>query len=103
MKSCRREFITGSVIGLVSAVFSPVVAYAADELSESDPSAVALGYRAEASKVDKVKFPTYAAGQECVNCQFYQGSASAKTAPCPLFSGKTVEGAGWCKAYVKKG
>jgi hypothetical protein len=103
MKSCRREFIVGSVVGLVSTAFLPLVAHAAAELSETDPSAVALGYRVDATKVDKVKFPKYAAGQECANCQFYQGSASTKTAACPLFNGKTVEGAGWCNGYTKKG
>ena len=102
MKSCRRGFIKRSTLGLVSVAFLPIAAYAAEELSEADPSAVALGYRADATKVDKVKFPKYAAGQECANCQFYQGNASAKTAACPLFSGKTVEGAGWCNGYVKK-
>jgi hypothetical protein len=103
MKSCRREFITGSAIGLASFVFFPVLANAAQELSESDPSAVALGYRTDATKVDKVKFPQYVAGQECANCQFYQGSASTKTAACPLFGSNTVEGAGWCKGYVRRG
>ncbi|MEM5384029.1 high-potential iron-sulfur protein [Paraburkholderia phymatum] len=102
MQSNRREFIVGSVVGLVSAAFLPHVAYAAEELSETDPSAVALGYRADATKVDKVKFPKYATGQVCANCQFYQGSASTRTAACPLFNGKTVEGAGWCNGYVKK-
>jgi len=103
MKSCRREFIVGSVVGFVSTALWPLAAHAAEELSETDPSAVALGYRTDATKVDKVKFPKYADGQTCVSCQFYQGSASAKTDICPLFSGKTVEGAGWCNGYVRKG
>ncbi|MFP3556159.1 high-potential iron-sulfur protein [Paraburkholderia sp. SIMBA_049] len=103
MKSCRREFIMGSVMGLGLAAFLPSVAYAAEELSESNPSAVALGYRVNATKVDKVKFPKYVAGQQCANCQFYQGSATTKSATCPLFTGKTVEGAGWCNGYVMRG
>jgi hypothetical protein len=103
MKTCRRKFIVGSVIGLVSTALPPLVAHAAEELSETDPGAVALGYRTDATKVDKVKFPKYAAGQACVNCTFYQGGASAKNAVCPLFGGKTVEGAGWCNGYVMKG
>jgi len=93
----------GSVAGLVSAAFLPLAARAAEELSETDPSAVALGYRVDATKVDKAKFTKYAAGQNCSNCQFYQGSASSKTAACPLFTGKTVEGAGWCNGYARKG
>lgn len=104
MKSCRREFIMGGVVGLLSVAFVPTLAYASDEeLSETDPGAVALGYRTDATKVDKAKFPRYSAGQDCANCQFYQGAASAKTAACPLFSGKVVEGAGWCNGYARKG
>lgn len=101
--SCRRKFVMESVIGLTSIVFLPAVAYAAAELSEADPSAEALGYRTDATKVDKTKFPKYAIGQECANCQFYQGSASTKVAACPLFTGKTVEGGGWCNGYVRRG
>ena len=103
MKSSRREFIARSVVGLVSTTLLPLGAHAAEELSETDQSAVTLGYRADASKVDKVKFPRYSAGQECANCQFYQGSPSTKAAACLLFSGKTVAGAGWCNGYAKKG
>lgn len=89
-------------LGFVSVAFLPIAAYAAEELSEADLGAVALGHRANATKVDKVRFPKYAAGQECANCQFYQGNASTKTAACPPFSGKTVERTGWCNGYVKK-
>jgi hypothetical protein len=102
MKSSRRGFLA-SVVGLIPAVGLSRFAYgAADELAESDPSAIALGYRADATKVEKAKFPKYLAGQSCSTCQFYQGSASDQVAACPLFNGRSVRGSGWCNGYAPK-
>ena len=71
-------------------------------LDEKDPTAIALGYVADASKVDKAKYPKYAAGQVCANCALYQGKATDPAAPCTLFAGKLVAGKGWCSAWAKK-
>ena len=71
-------------------------------LSETDPQAVALGYKADATKVDKAKFPKYAAGQACANCTLYQGKAGEASGVCPIFAGKPVSAKGWCNSYVKK-
>lgn len=71
-------------------------------LDEKDPQAVALGYVADAKRVDKAKFPKYAPPQHCAICQFYQGTATAATAPCTIFAGKRVHGPGWCSAFVAK-
>ena len=71
-------------------------------LDEKDPQAVALGYVADATKVDPKKYPKYAAGQVCANCALYQGKATDPAAPCTLFAGKLVAGKGWCSAWAKK-
>ncbi|MCZ8074640.1 MAG: high-potential iron-sulfur protein [Paucibacter sp.] len=98
--STRRHFITwipragGSLIA-GSALAQPMV-------EEKDPVAASLGYVVDASKVDKTKFPKYAAGQACSNCAVYQGKAGAAAGPCPIFSGKQVSAKGWCSAYAKK-
>ena len=96
----RREFIVQ--FGLASAALMATQAHAQAMLAESDPQATALGYKADATKVDKTKFPKYAAGQQCANCALYQGKAGDKVGPCPLFAGKQVAAAGWCSAYAKK-
>jgi High potential iron-sulfur protein len=70
---------------------------------ETDPQPTALGYKADATKVDKTKQPKYAAGQACNNCALFQGSPSAAAGGCPLFAGKQVAGKGWCNAWAKKG
>ena len=71
-------------------------------VDEKDAQAAALGYVADAKRVDVKKYPKYAAGQVCANCALYQGKPADKAAGCPLFAGKQVAGAGWCTAWAKK-
>lgn len=100
--SNRRVFLMqlSTATGLLAA---GAAANAQAMLAETDPAAVGLGYKADATKVDKSKFPKYAAGQVCTNCALYQGAAGSKAGGCPLFAGKQVAGPGWCNAYAKKG
>jgi High potential iron-sulfur protein len=71
-------------------------------LDEMDAQAAALGYVADAKRVDVKKYPKFAAGQNCSNCALYQGKATDKAGGCPLFAGKQMAGAGWCSAWAKK-
>jgi hypothetical protein len=96
----RRSFV--QLVPVVGAtLLGSRLAFAA-EVDPKDPQAAALGYVADATKADKVKFPKYAAGQDCSSCQLYQGKAGDATGLCPLFAGKTVAAKGWCSAYMKK-
>lgn len=102
MKSSRRTFLITS-IGVASSLALSRQSFAdAPKVTESDPTAVALGYKNDASQVDKAKYAKYAAGQQCNNCQFFQGKPTDAWAPCPMFGGKQVSGKGWCSAYTKK-
>ncbi len=103
MQPKRRIFLIGAA-SAASALAASRLAFgqASAPLSESDPQAQALGYKADAAKVDKVKFPKYAAGQICGNCQLYQGKPTDATGPCALFPNKLVAAKGWCSAWVKK-
>jgi hypothetical protein len=96
----RREFILQVALGSTALLASQV--HAATLLDEKDPQAGALGYKADATKVDKTKFPKYAAGQACSSCALYQGKPADAAGGCPLFAGKQVSGKGWCSAYAKK-
>jgi hypothetical protein len=99
----RRAFIENSVIVMASVGVAAIEpADAAPMLSASDPTAVALGYKASAESVDKAKFPQYAAGQSCSNCALYQGTAGASSGPCTIYAGKLVSSTGWCASYTKK-
>jgi hypothetical protein len=105
MQFNRRTFVihSFSTAGAlaIGAMAGPAAAQGA-LVSETDPQAVALGYKADASKADKAKFPKYAAGQQCDNCALYQGKAGDAAGACPLFAGKTVAAKGWCSAWAKK-
>ena len=99
--SNRREFIVQCTFATGVLASTAVFADAA-MVDEKDPQSVALAYKADGSKTDKVKFPKYAAAQNCANCALYQGKADAKAAACPLFAGKQVAAKGWCSAWAKK-
>ncbi|MEM5299125.1 high-potential iron-sulfur protein [Burkholderia sp. JPY481] len=102
MRSSRRTFLITS-IGVASTLALSRQAFAdAPKVSETDPTAQALGYKADASKVDKAKFAKFQPGQQCSNCSFFQGKAGDAYGGCPMFAGKQVAATGWCSAYNKK-
>lgn len=96
--STRRQFIR--IVPLAGLVAGP--AWSQAQVDEKDPTAVSLGYVADAAKVDKAKQTKFVAGSNCGNCQLYQGKAGTASGPCPIFAGKAVSAKGWCTAYVKK-
>lgn len=72
------------------------------ELSETEPTAAALGYRADSTKVDAAKYPNHKPEQNCANCNLVQGNAGDALRPCAIFPGKSVNAKGWCAAFVPK-
>jgi hypothetical protein len=102
MPLSRRRFMTLAASVATTTVLSTEARADAPLLAENDPTAQALGYKTEASKVDKTRFPRYQTGQTCANCQLYQGKPDSTTGPCPTYGGKLVYAKGWCNAYVKK-
>ena len=103
MQHKRRTFLIGAA-GAASALAASRFAFAqaGTPLSESDPQAQALGYKADATKADKTKFPKYAAGQTCSTCQLYQGKPTDTTGPCPLFQNDPFAAKGCCSASATK-
>lgn len=97
----RRDFLKASAVACTGLFLPSLVQAGPGSVQESDPTAQALGYKANAKSVDKSKFPKYAAGQACGSCMFYQGGAAANGA-CPIFGGKLVAAKGWCNSYSKK-
>lgn len=100
MSNRRAFFVQCSAIGV--ALTSTRAFAQGTMVSESDPQAAALGYKADGSKVDKTKFPKYAADQRCANCSLYQGKLADSAGGCAIFPGKQVAGKGWCSAWAKK-
>ena len=103
MKSNRRTFVIQSVVSAGALAATVRLAQAqAPLVQESDSQAIALGYKNDATKVDKVKYPKYESGQICANCALYQGKPTDAAANCPLFAGKQVAAKAWCSAWAKK-
>ncbi len=104
MKHNRRNLIKLIAVGAAGAAVLPK-AVASERLSESDPIAVALGYKDDASTVDVTKFPKRAGAagskQLCSNCTLYQPS-DATHGKCVAIPGKLVAGAGWCNVWAPK-
>lgn len=72
------------------------------KLEETDPMAVALGYKMDTTKVDKTKYPQHNPEQKCVGCALYQEKAGEPMSPCLTFQGKLVTPNGWCVTFAKK-
>ena len=101
----RRDALKGIalVVGAAGVVARDVrAADAPPHLTESDPTAQALGYHESAKTVTAKDFPTYQAGQMCSTCAQLTGNAGDAWRPCNIFAGKLVNANGWCKVWVKK-
>ncbi len=98
----RRRFIKLTAIGLAAAPFANALlsgtAAAADPISENDPLASAMKYKADATKAAERKDTT----ATCSSCALYSGKAGDATGPCSIFQGKLVSANGWCTAWAKK-
>lgn len=99
----RRRFLkvaAGTTVAAVVMGGLPRLARAADlpPVSESDPTAKALGYVEDDTKSTNAK---HKAGDKCAKCQFYSGGATGR-GPCQLFPGKSVNANGWCVSYTPK-
>ena len=101
MKKSRRQFMILSTAGAVTLALASK-SQAQAMVVETDPQAIGLGYKSDATKVDKSKFSKYAAGQACQNCGLYQGKPGSATGGCAIFPGKQVSSKAWCSAYAKK-
>ena len=94
----RRNFMILLTVGSTVLLAGQSMAQA-PMLAETDAQAMALGYKADTTRVDAKKYPNHSAAQACKNCQLYQGNADDATGGCPLYAGKQVAGNGWCSAY----
>lgn len=72
------------------------------KLTETEPQALALGYREDTKTVDAGKYPKHAATQTCKNCMIFKGTG-ADGGSCHLFGSRILSGNGWCSQWAAKG
>ncbi|MDJ0759242.1 MAG: high-potential iron-sulfur protein [Woeseiaceae bacterium] len=103
--STRRQFMKLSAAAAAGCMLQPSrEALAGDmpKLAEDDPTAVAMKYVHDASKVDPASRTNPAPEQNCANCALIQGADGDEWRPCPIFPGKAVAAAGWCSVWAPK-
>ena len=103
----RRRFVAATAGGLA---VIPALNLLAEEgglpqLDESNPTAVAFGYKHEADAVDTARFPKRATDegktQFCDNCLHYKNAEEVDGwGPCAIFPGVVVAAKGWCNVWV---
>jgi hypothetical protein len=95
----RRRFIKLFATGLVVAPFANAPlgesAEAADLVKESDPAALKLKYKADATKARERKDPA----AFCDNCALYSARADGAYGTCAALGDRLVAAKGWCSAW----
>jgi High potential iron-sulfur protein len=104
MTSSRRVFVLQSVMGtgVLAALATTAAAQDQNAVADSDPQAVALGYKTDGTKTDVKKYPQYAAGQNCAACVLFQAKSPGDSGSCAVFGNRLVSNKGWCSAWAKK-
>ena len=103
-KLSRREFVKASTATIATIPLLSILgqrAWSAERISESHPTAVALGYVHDGEKVDASQNPTFKADQRCDNCVQYVATGGG-WGTCNIFPGFEVAGPGWGKVWVVK-
>jgi hypothetical protein len=106
-KFSRRAIVKS---GLIAGAFVPVMGLVSNSacgaglpaLDPKDPTAQALGYVPDATKVDAKANTTYKPNQKCGTCAQFQGKAGDASGGCNIFAGKSVSSGGWCKVWAQK-
>lgn len=103
----RRHFIRHIAIGVGAPAL--LVSRALSEepqkpqiVKEDDPTASALGYKEDTTKVDKAKYPQHRDDQNCSNCILAPVDREGEHIACTAFQNRLVTKKGWCVAWVKK-
>lgn len=94
--------IAGSLVPVLGLLGNFAVAAALPALDPNDPTAKALGFVPDATKVAVASNPTYKPGQKCGTCAQFQGKPGDTTGGCNIFAGHSVPVGGWCKTYAPK-
>lgn len=102
----RRAVVKGALIAGVIRPNAEQWAIAAEAelppLDPSDPTAKALGFVTDTSKVDAGANPTHKPTQKCGTCAQFQGKSGDARGGCNIFSGHSVPQGGWCKVWAQK-
>jgi hypothetical protein len=98
----KSGLIAGALVPAFGLIGTTAGAATLTPLDTKDPTAVALGFVPDATKVNTSANPTYKPGQKCSTCAQYQGKPGDASGGCNIFVGHSVPAGGWCKTYAPK-
>ena len=96
--SSRRTFV---IVGVAAAAgVNPAAHAALKKVEETEPKALAVGYRHDTKKVDRARYPKHQPAQKCSNCLAYvPDKPTDEWGECDLMSDRLVFHEGWCSSY----
>jgi len=94
--------MAGAAVPLAEFLISRSEAAALPPLDPNDPTAKALGFVLDTTKVSDAENPTHKATQKCGVCAQFQGKAGEASGGCNIFVGHSVPQGGWCKVWAQK-
>jgi Rieske Fe-S protein len=98
----RRRFLRLVTAAALTVAAGESAAAELPHVDPKDPTASALGYVEDTTKVDEKKFPQHKPTQKCGNCKLFTKQDGQEYGPCQLFPGKAVNEQGWCSGYQAK-
>jgi len=98
----KSGLVAGALVPTFGLIGNAMGASALPMLDPKDPTASALGFVTDATKVSATANPTYKPGQKCGVCAQFQGKASDASGGCNIFAGHSVPSTGWCKVWAQK-
>jgi High potential iron-sulfur protein len=98
----KSGLIAGALVPTIGLIGNTAYAAGLTPLDPNDPTAKALGFITDASKVDAKANPTFKPSQKCSTCAQFLGKPADSTAGCNIFAGHSVPSGGWCKVWAQK-
>jgi len=98
----KSGLLAGACVPALGMLVNDAQAAALTPLSPSDPTATALGFATDTSKVDGKTYPTHTAAQKCDTCAQFLGKPGDARGGCNIFVGHSVPAGGWCSAWAQK-
>jgi hypothetical protein len=90
-----RLIATGAVVVPFGSTVPTGTAVTLEMVKESDPAAVALKYKADATKAPERKDPAAL----CENCNYYSGKPGSDNGACSALGDRLVAAKGWCESW----
>ena len=94
--------LAGTLVPALGLMSSGVAAAGLPPLDAKDPTANALGYVDDTTKVDDKANPTHKSEQRCDNCAQFKAIPGEPRGACNICPNKSVANNGWCKTWSKK-